>query len=51
VAEFRSNLNVVFSRKHHVVFCPKYPRPVLMPPIDVRLKGLIQHVCDKPNLA
>jgi putative transposase len=36
---FRANTNVVF--------CPKYRRPVLMPPIDVRLKELIQHACDE----
>jgi putative transposase len=38
---------VLFACKYHVVFCPKYWRPVLMPPIDVRLKELIQHVCDE----
>jgi putative transposase len=47
MAEFRTNRNVLFSCKYHVVFCPKYRRPVLMPPIDVRLKELIQDVCDK----
>ena len=43
----QTNWNVLFSCKHHALFCPKYRRPVLMPPIDVRLKGLIQHVCDE----
>jgi putative transposase len=43
----QTNWNVLFSCKYHVLFCPKYRRPVLMPPIDVRLKGLIQHVCDE----
>jgi putative transposase len=47
VADFRSNRNVLFSCKYHVVFCPKYRRPVLVPPIDERLKGLIQQVCDE----
>jgi putative transposase len=47
VAKFRPNRNVLFSCKYHVVFCPKYRRPVLMPPIDVGLMELIQHVCDE----
>jgi putative transposase len=38
---------VLFSCKYHVVFCPKYRRPVLMPPIDLRLKELTEHVCDE----
>jgi len=34
---FKSNRNVMFSCKYHVVFCPKYRRPVLIPPIDAVL--------------
>jgi putative transposase len=30
-----------------VVFCPKYRKPVLNPPIDAKLKKLIQQVCDE----
>jgi putative transposase len=45
MADFRSNRNVLFSCKYHVVFCPKYRRPVLVPPIDERLKGVIRQVC------
>jgi putative transposase len=29
------------------VFCPKYRKPVLNPPIDAKLKKLIQQVCDE----
>jgi len=47
VADFRSNRNVLFSCKYHVVFCPKYRRPVLVPPIDERLKELVRQVCDE----
>ena len=46
MADFRSNRNVLFSCKYHVVFCPKYRRAVLVPPIDERLKGIIRQVCD-----
>jgi putative transposase len=38
---------VLFSCKYHVVFCPKYRRPVLVPPIDERLKELVRQVCDE----
>src|ERR1700730_17139148 len=47
MADFRSNRNVLFSCKYHVVFCPKYRKPVLSPPIDAKLKKLIQQVCDE----
>ena len=30
--------------KHHVVWCPKYRRPVLTPPHDARLKQIIGDV-------
>jgi putative transposase len=33
-----SNNNVVYVCRYHVVFCPKYRRKVLTPPIDERLK-------------
>jgi len=42
---FKSNRNVVYSCKYRVVFCPKYRRAVLMPPIDGRLKEIIEEVC------
>jgi putative transposase len=47
MADFRSNRKVLFSCKYHVVFCPKYRKPVLNPPIDAKLKKLIQQVCDE----
>src|SRR5262245_56555748 len=31
----------VFSLKYHVVWCPKYRREVLVPPVDTRLKKII----------
>lgn len=42
---FKSNRNVVYSCKYHVVFCPKYRRKVLTPPIEGRLKKIIRDVC------
>ena len=37
----RSNHNVVFSCKYHVVWCSKYRRKVLVDGIDERLKAVI----------
>ncbi|MCR4293646.1 MAG: IS200/IS605 family transposase [Candidatus Kuenenia sp.] len=38
----KSNNNVVFSCKYHVIWCPKYRRKVLDGEIAIRLKELIQ---------
>ena len=37
----KSNRNIVYSCKYHVVWCPKYRRPVLVGGVDVRLKEII----------
>ena len=37
----RSNNNVVYVCRYHVVFCPKYRRKSLTPPIDERLKVIL----------
>ena len=39
--DMRSNNNVVYICRYHVVFCPKYRRKVLTPPIDERLKVIL----------
>ncbi len=41
---YARNAGAVFSLKYHVVFCPKYRRSVLTPPVDARLKQLIKEV-------
>jgi len=38
---FKSNRNVVFSCKYHIIFCPKYRRKVLLGGVDSRLKQII----------
>ena len=43
---YKSNNNVVYSCKYHVVFCPKYRRSVLVNGVDVRLKVLIIETCE-----
>ena len=42
---YKSNNNVVYSCKYHVVWCPKYRRPVLVSGVDTRLTEIIQSVC------
>lgn len=39
--EYKSNSNVVYSCKYHIVWCPKYRRKVLVGKIESRLKELI----------
>lgn len=43
--KYKSNNNVVYSCKYHVVWCPKYRRKVLVNGIAVRLKELIEEIC------
>lgn len=40
--QLKSNNNVVFSCKYHVIWCPKYRRKVLEEKIAIRLKELIR---------
>jgi len=39
--EYHHKEFIVYSCQYHVVFCTKYRRKVLVPPIDKRLKELI----------
>ena len=43
--KYKSNNNIVYSCKYHVVWCPKYRRKVLVGKIEDRLKELIQETC------
>ena len=43
--KYTSTLNVVYSCKYHVIWCPKYRRRVLDKGVDIRLKEIIQEVC------
>jgi putative transposase len=40
-AELHRDRTIVYSCKYHIIFCPKYRRKVLVPPIDARLKELV----------
>lgn len=42
---YRSNRNVFFSCKYHVVWCPKYRRSVLVDGADEALRRIVERVC------
>ena len=48
--KYKSNNNIVYSCKYHVVFCPKYRRKVLVGDVETRLKELIQEICNEFNI-
>jgi putative transposase len=41
VGRYAKNAGAVFTLKYHLVWCPKYRRPVLVKPVDRRLKALL----------
>ena len=41
---FKSNNNIVYSCKYHVVWTPKYRRSVLKSGVDSRLKELLEQI-------
>ncbi|WP_293155967.1 MULTISPECIES: IS200/IS605 family transposase [unclassified Microcoleus] len=42
--KYKSNKNVVYSCKYHIVWCPKYRRKVLVEGVDTRLKEILLEV-------
>ena len=49
-SRYSRNAGAVFSLKHHIVWCPKYRRPVLTPPVDGRLKELLAEVATEHGM-
>ncbi|NHC35464.1 IS200/IS605 family transposase [Scytonema millei] len=45
--QFKSNKNVVYSCKYHIVWCPKYRRSVLKSGVDIRLKEILQQIAQE----
>lgn len=43
--QYKSNHNVVYSCKYHVIWCPKYRRKVLVNQVADRLRELISSMC------
>ena len=42
--KYRYSEHIVYSCQYHVIFCPKFRRPVLVSPYDVRLKEIFYQV-------
>ena len=45
--KYKSNANVVYSCKYHIVWCPKYRRKVIVGAVEARLKELIHQICSE----
>jgi putative transposase len=45
--QYKSNNNCVYSCKYHIVWCPKYRRPVLVDGVDTRLKDIALEVANE----
>ena len=45
--KYKSNRNIVYSCKYHIVFCPKYRRKVLVGDVDKELKRIIKQVSEE----
>ena len=45
--EYKSNQNIVYSCKYHVVWCPKYRRRVLTSEVEERLKTILHEVAEE----
>ena|ERR1039457_1925054 len=48
---YKSNNNIVYSCKYHVVWTPKYRRSVLINGVDERLKDIIREVAVETSAA
>ncbi len=47
--KYKTNKNIVYSCRYHVVWCPKYRRKVLVNSIEQRLKEIIKATCSRRN--
>ena len=47
---YRTDAGAVFSRKYHLVWCPKYRRKVLVASVDNRLKELIAETAEEHGM-
>lgn len=47
---YKSNNNIVYSCKYHIVWCPKYRRKVLIGDVETRLKELLIESCSNMNV-
>jgi len=47
---YKTNKNIVYSCKYHIVWCPKYRRKVLIGDVETRLKQLLIESCANMNV-
>lgn len=47
--QYKSNNNVVYSCKYHVVWCPKYRRSVLINGVVERLKSILLEIAEETH--
>ena len=45
--EYKTNNNIVYSCKYHIVWCPKYRRKVLVGEVETRLKELAIEIANE----
>ena len=45
ILKYKSNLNIAYSCKYHVVWCTKYRRKILNLEIQKQLKEILEDVC------
>ena len=45
--QYKTNNNVIYSCKYHIVWTPKYRKNVLIDDIAIRLENIIQEVANK----
>ncbi len=45
--KYKSNKNITYSCKYHIVLCPKYRRKVLIEGVDIRLKEILLEVANE----
>ena len=50
MSRYRRNAGATFSLKYHLVWCPKYRRPVLTSLHDVHLKEIIAEVATEADM-
>ena len=48
--KYKSNHNIIYSCKYHIIWCPKYRRKVLVGKVEKRLKEIIIQVANELNV-
>jgi len=44
---YKSEEHVTFSCQYHVIFCPKYRRPILKGDVEARVRQMFEEIADK----